>query len=73
MATELLASHHGEWLPWLKDNFGWSQQTASNYVRAYQAFGKLPNVGSLDGLSIEASALYLLSAPSVPAEVRGEA
>jgi len=63
---------HGEWIPWLKDNFGWSRQTANNYMRVAEAF-KLPTVGNLKDMKIEARALYLLSAPTVPDEVREEA
>ena len=37
---------HGEWLPWLEDNFDGSQQTASDYMRLrrkYQHAGNLPD------------------------------
>jgi hypothetical protein len=60
---------HGDWLPWLKDNFGWHEATARRYMQVAEAF-KSCTVHDMDGLTIEARALYLLSAPSVPAEVR---
>jgi hypothetical protein len=42
---------HGEWLPWLEQNFDASQQTASDYMRVaanYQRAGDLPE-GSIRG------------------------
>jgi hypothetical protein len=42
---------HGDWLPWLKENFGWARQTADNYMRV------------ADGeINIEAKALYCFPA-----------
>jgi hypothetical protein len=40
---------HGEWLKWLKENVGFSRQTADNYVTLYEKREglKLLNVGSL--------------------------
>ena len=77
IGRELMAAKHeishGEWLPWLTDNFGWSQQTASNYMRVAEAFGKLPAVGNLDDLSIEPRALYLLAGRNGSDEVRKQA
>lgn len=61
---------HGEWLPWLKREFAWSRQTADNFMNAYAATrDKLPNFSNL---SLDVSSLYLLAAPSTPAEVRDE-
>lgn len=39
---------HGEWLPWVRENIEFSQQTASNYVRLFQNREKLPSVGNLE-------------------------
>lgn len=39
---------HGEWLPWIKANLQFSQQTVSNYVRLYGNRDKLPTVGNLE-------------------------
>jgi hypothetical protein len=56
---------HGEWLPWLKREFSWSQRTAYNFIAVADRF-KLANFASL---TIEPSALYVLAAPSTPAPV----
>jgi hypothetical protein len=48
---------HGNWLPWLEREFGWSEQTARNYMAVAERF-KSPTVGDL---LIDASALYLLA------------
>jgi hypothetical protein len=62
---------HGKWLPWLEDNFGWSEKTAERLMQVAKAFaGKFDTVSNL---TIDASALYLLAKPSVPEEVRKEA
>lgn len=56
---------HGQWLPWLKSEFGWSQPTAFRFMQVYEAF-KLSN---LNNLVIDVSALYLIAAPSTPKPV----
>jgi hypothetical protein len=38
---------HGRWLPWLKANVKFSQQTASVYMRVAQDWDKLPAAGNL--------------------------
>jgi hypothetical protein len=38
---------HGEWLPWLRANVRFSQQTAWGYTRIAREWGKLPTVGNL--------------------------
>ena len=58
---------HGNWLPWLDAEFGFSQSTADRFMRVA---AKLPNVGNLD---IAPSALYLLTQNATPDEVRQEA
>jgi hypothetical protein len=44
MGEELIAAkglcEHGEWLPWLEDNFGWTEWTARNLMRVAKVFGK---------------------------------
>lgn len=57
----------GNWLPWLEREFGWSRQTADNFINVYEANGKVPNFGNL--LSLPLSSLYLLAAPSTPEAV----
>lgn len=59
---------HGQWLPWLKGEFGWSHDTASRFMRVYQAV-KLRN---LRNLNLDVSALYLIAAPSTPEPVKRE-
>jgi hypothetical protein len=56
---------HGNWLPWLEREFGWSEDTAERYMKlADDRFRKLRN------LSLPVSCLYLLTAPGTPPEVR---
>jgi hypothetical protein len=55
---------HGQWLPWLREHFDWSEQTARNYMNAASGMGRR----KLEGLAIEPSALYALTAPSADPE-----
>jgi hypothetical protein len=59
---------HGNWLPWLKAELGWSPPTATNLMHLYQAFtaGKLNNFCNLD--IVNRSSLYLLAATDTPIE-----
>lgn len=59
---------HGNFRPWLKMEFDWSQDTAQNFMNVAAKFGNFPN---LDGMA--PSALYLLAAPSTPESARIEA
>lgn len=61
---------HGGWLPWLDNEFGWNERSARRFIAVAEAFGKTDTVSDLP---IDASALYLLSGPSVPQTVRDEA
>jgi hypothetical protein len=74
-AQELLA--HGDWLPWLKREFGWEKSQAYRFIQVAQTFGpalqsatgKLPNLGNFD-----VSALYVLAAKhKAVEEARSEA
>jgi hypothetical protein len=29
---------HGDWLPWLKESFGWTDQSARNFIHVYERF-----------------------------------
>ena len=61
---------HGNWLPWIKREFRWSERTARNFTAAFEfARSKSANVAELE---IEISSLYLLAAPSTPEEARVE-
>lgn len=66
-------NHHGEWFPWLEDNFGWTNRTAEKFMTVARAFKS--ELGSdLNGdLAIEAKALYFLSKSNIPEEVRQRA
>jgi hypothetical protein len=58
--THCLAGH-GNWLPWLEREFGWTDKTAERFIQvANVKFDKLSN------LDIGVSSLYLLAAPSTP-------
>ncbi len=59
---------HGEWLPYLDREFGWSQRTAYNFMNVAEKFA---TVASLP--DITPKALYLLASPSTPESTRDEA
>src|SRR5262249_56178356 len=59
----------GNWLPWLDREFGWKEQTARNFMQAYELSLKSPNFGELD---VPVSALCLLAAPSTPDAAKTE-
>jgi hypothetical protein len=58
---------HGNFLPWLKREFHWSEKTAENYMRVYALSTKFETVSNLD---VPIKALYLLASPSTPKEAR---
>jgi Protein of unknown function (DUF3102) len=59
---------HGMFLPWIETEFDMSQSAAYRFINVAERYsGKLPSLGSL---TVEA--LYELSAPSTPPEVREE-
>ena len=57
---------HGNWLPWLDREFGWTDDTALNFMRVYE----LSKSRKFRDLSLPLSGLYLLAAPSTPKEAR---
>lgn len=59
---------HGEFGKWLDAEFGWSHQTACNYMSVAKAFSQNSN-----DLNFTPTVLYLLSSPSVTDEAREEA
>ena len=59
---------HGNFGPWLRAEFGWSQDTAGRFMAVAQKFGQIPH-----GAEFAPKALYLLAAPSVPDTARAEA
>jgi ribosome-associated translation inhibitor RaiA len=60
---------HGDWLPWLKREFGWSDDSALRFMQVAE-FAKNRNLRNLE---IPVSGLYLLAAPSTPEAARDEA
>jgi hypothetical protein len=60
---------HGNWLPWLQREFGWTNRHALNYIRVYELSLKSENFSNL---GIPVSGLYLLAAPSTPPEAVDE-
>jgi hypothetical protein len=74
IGRELIAAKgelpHGDWLPWLETEFGWSVRTADNYMNVAHKFASVAN---FDGLTIDATALYALASPDVPPAAREEA
>jgi hypothetical protein len=58
---------HGDWLPWLDRDFGWSEKTAERYLHLYELSksDKLSNL-SLSDLNLPLSALHIIAQPSTP-------
>src|SRR5271167_3008729 len=57
------------WPTWLKREFGWSEDTALNFMHAHE----LSKSRNFRDLNIGVSALYLLARPSTPESARDEA
>jgi protein gp37 len=60
---------HGNWLPWLDREFGWSADTAERFIRLDKLADQIPQIAEYD---IPVSGLYLLAAPSSPESARTE-
>jgi hypothetical protein len=60
---------HGQFLPWVKAEFGWSERSAQNFMSVAEKFKS----AKIADLPIQPSAAYLLAAPSVPDEAREKA
>jgi hypothetical protein len=60
---------HGNWLPWLEQEFGWTDKTAENFINVYKLASKFENFSNLD---LPLSGLYLLAAPSTPESAKTE-
>jgi phage N-6-adenine-methyltransferase len=52
---------HGQWLPWLRAEFGWGETTARRFMQIADRFQH----ANLDDLPIAPSALHILSDPGV--------
>ena len=57
---------HGQFGPWLKAEFGWSERSAQNFMSVAERFKS----AKFADLPIQPSAAYLLAAPAVPDEAR---
>jgi hypothetical protein len=70
VGTELLsvkeALSHGQFIPWVRAEFGWTERTAQNFMAVAERFGKNETISQM----IEPTAAYLLAAPSAPDEAR---
>lgn len=53
---------HGGWLPWLKTEFGWSDDTALRFMQVHE----MSKSRNLQDLNLPLSGLYLLAKPSTP-------
>jgi hypothetical protein len=60
---------HGNWLPWLEREFGWTEKTAQRFMQVHDAAIKNDK---LSDLNLPVSGLYLLAQPSTPDEARDE-
>ncbi|HEY7155624.1 MAG TPA: DUF3102 domain-containing protein [Gemmataceae bacterium] len=60
---------HGQFLPWLKAEFGWSERSVQNFMSVAEQFKS----AKIADLPIQPIAAYLLAAPSVPDEAREKA
>jgi hypothetical protein len=58
---------HGNWLPWLEREFGWTERTAQNFMQVHAMVGKSAKFADL---SLPMSGLYLLAAPSTPEQAQ---
>lgn len=56
---------HGQFGVWLEAEFGWSQDTASNFMRVARVFGQNPKISEF-----QSSALYALASGTVPDDIR---
>ncbi|MEM9150030.1 MAG: DUF3102 domain-containing protein [Cyanobacteria bacterium P01_F01_bin.3] len=61
---------YGQFLTWIKAEFGWSQRTAYNFINVYETFGD--KFANLAKVNIATSLLYQLASPSVPEELRDQ-
>jgi hypothetical protein len=58
---------HGQFLRWLRAEFGWPERTARNFMAVAEQFGKSAIIAELP---TQPTAAYLLAAPAVPDEAR---
>ena len=59
---------HGEWLPWLEREFGWTDETARRFMQV----AELDKSHNLLNFDLPISGFYLLAKPSTPETVRDD-
>ncbi|MDJ0589175.1 MAG: DUF3102 domain-containing protein [Pleurocapsa sp. MO_226.B13] len=62
--------NHGEFMTWVENEIKCHYSTALHFMRVWQTFGEQKE--QISNVGINVSVLYLLSAPSMPAELRTE-
>jgi hypothetical protein len=62
---------HGRYTAFVTERLSWSIQSAERFVHVHRLFQN-QQVVDFDGLTIDATSLYRIAAPSTPAEVRDE-
>jgi hypothetical protein len=60
---------HGNWQPWLEREFGWTDETARNFMHVFE----LAKAKRVWNLNLPLRSLYLLARPSTSEAVRQEA
>jgi hypothetical protein len=66
-------TEHGEFLPWLRQEFAMGKTSAYDFINVAKAFeSKFPIIGNLIN-NITPTALYKLTAPSISEAARDEA
>jgi hypothetical protein len=65
---------HGWWLPWLDEQFGWTDRTALNFMRVHSLAVKSEKFSdlALEDLAVPLSCMYDLAAPQTPSEAVAE-
>jgi Protein of unknown function (DUF3102) len=65
---------HGRWLPWLDEQFGWTDRTALNFMRVHTLAAKSEKFSdlALHDLAVPLSSMYALAAPQTPSEAVAE-
>ncbi len=62
---------HGQFGPWLRAEFGWTERTARNFMAVAEHFG--PKTEMISDLQVAPTAAYFLAGPTVPDEAREKA
>jgi N6-adenosine-specific RNA methylase IME4 len=64
---------HGNWLPWLKREFGWTDRTARNFIHLHDMhIAKSEIISDLTDLGVPLTSMYALAAPQTPTEAVAE-